>query len=50
LDSTQIASNIVFASRLQLLVESVQQIERILNEADRGAPDRNLRALPLRER
>ena len=35
MDSTQIASNIVSASRLQLLVESVQRVERILNEADR---------------
>src|SRR3970040_2351702 len=36
MDSTQIASNIVSASRLQLLVESVQRVERILNEADRN--------------
>jgi hypothetical protein len=35
MDSTQIASNIVSASRLRLLVESVQRVERILNEADR---------------
>lgn len=35
MDSTQIASNIVSASRLQLLVESVQRVERILNKADR---------------
>ena len=35
MDSTQIASNIVFASRLQMLVESIQRIERILNENDR---------------
>lgn len=35
MDSTQIASNIVSASRLQLLVESVQRVERILNEADK---------------
>jgi len=35
MDSTQIASNIVSASRLQLLVEAVQRVERILNEADR---------------
>ena len=34
-DSTQIASNIVSASRLQLLVEAVQRVERILNEADK---------------
>ena len=36
MDSTQIASNIVSASRLRLLVESVQRVERILNEADRA--------------
>ena len=35
MDSTQIASNIVFASRLQLLVEALQRLERMLNEADR---------------
>jgi hypothetical protein len=35
MDSTQIASNIVSASRLQLLVESVQRVERILSETDR---------------
>ena len=35
MDSTQIASNIVSASRLQLLVEAVQRVERILDEADR---------------
>jgi hypothetical protein len=35
MDSTQIASNIVSASRLQLLVEAVQRVERILTEADR---------------
>lgn len=35
MDTTQIASNIVSASRLQLLVEAVQRVERILNEADR---------------
>ena len=29
------ASNIVSASRLQLLVAAVQRVERILNEADR---------------
>jgi hypothetical protein len=34
MDSTQIASNIVSASRLQLLVEAIQRVERILNEAD----------------
>jgi hypothetical protein len=36
MDSTQIASNIVSASRLQLLVEAVQRVERILNEADQA--------------
>ena len=35
MDSTQIASNIVSASRLQLLVEAMQRVERILKEADR---------------
>ena len=35
MDSTQMASNIVSASRLQLLVAAVQRVERILNEADR---------------
>jgi hypothetical protein len=34
MDSTQIASNIVSASRLQLLVEALQRVQRILNEAD----------------
>ena len=35
MDSTQIASNIVSASRLQLLVESLIRVERILSEADK---------------
>ncbi len=35
MDSTQIASNIVSANRLQLLVEAVQRVERILSEADK---------------
>jgi hypothetical protein len=35
MDSTQIASNIVFASRLQLLVEGLQRVERILSETDK---------------
>ena len=35
MDSTQIASNIVSACRLQLLVESLIRVERILREADR---------------
>lgn len=35
MDSTQIASNIVSASRIQLLVEGIQRVERILSEADR---------------
>jgi len=34
MDSTQIASNIVDASRLQLLVEAIQRTHRILSEAD----------------
>ena len=34
MDSTQVASNILEASRLQLLVEAIQGLERILNEAD----------------
>jgi len=36
MDSTQIASNIVSASRLQLLVEGLQRVERILNESARA--------------
>lgn len=36
MDSTQIASNIVSASRLQLLVEALQRMERILSEADKA--------------
>jgi len=35
MDSTQIASNIVSASRMQLLVEALQRVERILSEADK---------------
>jgi hypothetical protein len=34
MDSTQIASNIVAASRLQLLVEAIQRTHRILSETD----------------
>ena len=34
MDSTQIASNIVDASRLQLLVEAIQRVHRILSESD----------------
>jgi len=34
MDSTLIASNIVDASRLQLLVEAIQRMHRILSEAD----------------
>ena len=34
MDSTQIASNIVEANRLQLMVEAIQRVHRILNEAD----------------
>lgn len=32
MDSTQVASNIVSASRLQLLIESTQRVERILKD------------------
>ena len=35
MDSTQIASNIVSASRLQLLVESLIRLERILSDSDK---------------
>jgi len=35
MDSTQIASNIVSASRLQLLVESLIRVERMLEETDK---------------
>ena len=35
MDSTQIASNIVIMSRLQLTVEAIQRLYRLLNEADR---------------
>ena len=35
MDSTQIASNIVSASRLHLLVEALQRVERILSETDK---------------
>jgi hypothetical protein len=36
MDTTQIASNIVSASRLQLLVEGLQRLERILSGTDRA--------------
>lgn len=36
MDSTQIASNIVSASRLQLLVEGLQRVERMLSETDKA--------------
>ena len=36
MDSTQIASNIVSASRLQLLVEALQRVERIMSEEDKA--------------
>ena len=36
MDSTQIASNIISASRLQLLVEGIQRVERILCETDKA--------------
>ena len=35
MDSTQIASNIVWSSRIRLLVEGLQRLERILSEADK---------------
>jgi hypothetical protein len=35
MDSTQMASNIVWASRLQLLVEGLQRVERILSDSDK---------------
>jgi len=35
MDSTQIASNIVWMSRLQLAVEALQRLHRLLTEADR---------------
>src|SRR5512142_740760 len=35
MDSTQIASNIVIMSRLQLTVEAIQRLDRLLSEADR---------------
>jgi hypothetical protein len=34
MDSTQVASNMLDASRLQLLVEAVQRLQRVLSEAD----------------
>ncbi len=34
MDSTQVASNILDASRLQLLVEAVQRLQRVMSEAD----------------
>ncbi len=37
MDSTQIASNMRAMSRLQLLVEVLQRVHRMLNEADQGA-------------
>lgn len=35
MDSTQIASNIVIMSRLQLTVEAIQRLHRLLSDADR---------------
>jgi hypothetical protein len=37
MDSTQIASNIMEMSRLQLLVEGIQRLHRVLSEAERQA-------------
>ena len=36
MDSTQIASNIVIMSRLQLTVEAIQRLHRLLSEAERA--------------
>jgi hypothetical protein len=36
MDSTQIASNIVIMSRLQLTVEAIQRLQRLLSETDRA--------------
>jgi len=36
MDSTQIASNIVSTSRLRLLVEGIQRVERILSKTDKA--------------
>jgi len=36
MDSTQVASNIVIMSRLQLTVEAIQRLHRLLSEADRN--------------
>ena len=41
MDSTQIASNIVDASRLRLLIEAVQRIHRVLSEIDRTRLEEN---------
>jgi len=41
MDSTQIASNIVNASRLRLLVEAIRRTQRILNEADQARLSEN---------
>ena len=35
MDSTQIASNIIVMSRLQLTVEAIQRLQRLLSEAER---------------
>ncbi len=36
MDSTQIASNIVIMSRLQLTIEAIQRLQRLLSETDRA--------------
>lgn len=41
MDSTQIASNIVDASRLRLLVEAIQRTHRILSESDQSRLENN---------
>ena len=53
MDLIQIASNIVSASRLHLLVESLQRVQRILNEADKErlaetcAPENELQLITI---
>lgn len=44
MDSTQIASNIVDASRLRLLVEAIQRAHRILSETDQARLEENFAA------
>jgi hypothetical protein len=44
MDSTQIASNIVDASRLRLLVEAIQRTHRIISETDQARLEENFAA------